>query len=734
MRRTFQALLIGLLIGFCGIGVYALPFGFAWEEDLGLGMLFKLRGERQAPDGVAIVSINDRTGPRLRVSNEITDWPRSLLARLIDNLSAAGAAVIVLDIHFKKPQAAEQDARLAKAFRNAGNVILFGYLDQEMVRLDDDQASVTSRQGLQIERLRRPIEPLAGAAAAVAPFVLPKVPAKVSRFWTFHGANELATLPVVALELSARRAIPDLLRLIDTARPGWGESLILDDEYALLEMLRNRLRDDRGLTRKLLEYLKTRQAAITTATRSQLEALLTMYLLPNHPYLNFIGPPRSIKTIPFEAVFSGDPQLLATLKHRVVFVGYAEDFQPKQKDGFYTVFSQTNGLDISGVEIAATAYANLSSRQAIMPLGPVGAVGLMLGFGLVVTLIFRLIPVYWNLLAGFGFCVLYLSAVYQLFVSQAVWLPWVIPMWLMAPGALLISLALNYREARHERQRLHKIFRYYLPERIIDRLTDDTSKALQQGESAFGVCLATDAEQYTKLAERMSPAALQILLNRYYETLFTPVRARDGMISDIVGDAMLAIWSASQVDRELRSKACEAALEIQQALRDMGQASNLPTRIGLHAGQFVLSHIGAIDHYEFRAVGDIVNTASRIENLNKPLGTSILASAETVAGLDEFAVRDLGVFQLKGKHHPVRLYELVCANADLTEGLERLHHQFAEAIGAHQREAWQEAAFRFEQLVAEYPEDGPSRFYFDLYRERRLGEQITLKVPPQEEF
>ena len=93
----------------------------------------------------------------------------------------------------------------------------------------------------------------------------------------------------------------------------------------------------------------------------------------------------------------------------------------------------------------------------------------------------------------------------------------------------------------------------------------------------------------------------------------------------------------------------------------------LPTRIGLHSGQMVLGHVGAMDHYEYRAVGDIVNTAARIERLNKLFRTRMLASDDLLFGLDDFLTRRLGTFLLAGKSKPLVIHELICRQDEATE-------------------------------------------------------------------
>ncbi len=738
MRRHVHTVGLGLLIGALGVLTHALPVGSAWEEDSGLSVLFALRGAKPVPETVVVIAIGDDTGPALGFEPAVQSWPRSAHARLIERLTSAGAEVIVFDIDFKKAQSPDQDRRLASAMQKAGNVIVFGYLERERVRMTGSTPFPESSGAIEIERLRPPMALIANSVVTVAPFVLPKIPVKVSQVWTFQGANQFATLPAAALELYALDAFADLLRLASTLPPHPGvpgvEELVKLGSNAQMMAMRTLLRNDRHLTAELLEALRVTQTTeISADNRRRLEALLAMYLSPSYPYLNFYGPPRSIATLSYEDVLSGNTELLVNFKNKVVFVGYAEEYQPKQKDGFYTVFSQASGLDLSGVEIGATVFANLLEQELLRPVPPLGRLAILLIYGMLIMFVFRSTPGYWNIGLGLLVSFLYFLVVYQLFAHSSIWLPWTIPLFVQTPVAVFAVLTQQFREARLSRQRLRAAFGYYLPDKVIDRLSHDTEHALAHGEHAFGVCLATDAEQYTRLAEGMSPGELQEFMKRYYELLFAPVRARGGMISDVVGDAMLAIWSTPAAESELRSNACAAALEIQHALDKSEQPAMLPTRIGLHAGELVLSHVGAIDHYEYRAVGDIVNTASRIENLNKQLGTSILASQETVEGLDGFITRELGSFRLKGKQKAVTIHEIVCKAEALTEELKALNLAFAIALDAYRHQSWEDALLLFEGILRTHPEDGPSRFYVDLNRDRRSSHQSVIDSIPMPE-
>jgi adenylate cyclase len=132
-------------------------------------------------------------------------------------------------------------------------------------------------------------------------------------------------------------------------------------------------------------------------------------------------------------------------------------------------------------------------------------------------------------------------------------------------------------------------------------------------------------------------------------------------VSDVVGDAMLAIWPDRTPDT--RSRVLHALLEMLDAVSEFNAklaGNKLNTRFGVDWGRVALTTVGSDVHYEYRAVGDAVNTAQRIQELNKRLKTRILVSGPLMTLADgEFLSRDLGSFLLRGKSHPVRVHELM---------------------------------------------------------------------------
>jgi adenylate cyclase len=220
----------------------------------------------------------------------------------------------------------------------------------------------------------------------------------------------------------------------------------------------------------------------------------------------------------------------------------------------------------------------------------------------------------------------------------------------------------------------------------------------------------------------MDPEALSRFMNTYYEVIFEPVRKNDGIISDVKGDSILALWPTAHPDATVRYFACHAALDIIRAVDQFNQPYDnrqLPIRIGMHSGYISLGSVGAMDHFEYRPVGDIVNTASRMEGLNKYLGTRLLVSAEVLDQLDGFCKRPLGKFILAGKSNPVEVSELVCKAEDVQEKQKKINRAFARGLDAYQRQAWREAVDIFRFALQLDNSDGPSLFYLSLCEKYR---------------
>ena len=708
MSRLRRAAAFGAVIGAIGLLLIVISPGLALEESLGLSFLFTLRGPRPVPPGVMIISIDRASATALGVPNDVARWPRQLHAQLNDRLADQGAVVIVWDVFFGQPRTPEEDEAFADSARRAGSVVLAAYLTRDTRPLDGSVAG-----HLNLERLVQPIPVLAEAATATAAFPLPAVPIQVSQYWTFKtGAGGAPTLPLVAFQLHAVDAYTDLVRLLERERGrplpvprDRGELLASGQVGDTMRRIREALETEPGLAARALVAAGTLGPA-----SGRVRALIELYRAPESRYLNFYGPPRAIPTVSYHQALEAPERL--PVKGNVVFIGMSEDIRTEQKDGFHTVFSGEGGLDLSGVEIAATAFANLAEQASVRPLRPAVHAALVVTAGVLLGALAVTLSPLWAAAAIVAVSTGYLVTAQIAFTASALWCPLVVPLLIQAPLAFVAAVWWQYRETTHERRRIREAFAHYLPEAAIDEMLSQLRGARTAERVVRGVCVATDAEQYTTLAESMEPAELARFMNRYYAMIFAPIGRHGGFVSDVVGDSALAIWLVTRSDAA--RSACLAACDIATAVDEFNRAATafrLPTRIGLDVGPMALGNVGAADHYEYRAVGDVVNTASRIQALNKLLGTRVLASEQVIREVDGVLTRPVGTFLLPGKSRPIAVHEIVCPREQATpQALER-SAAFEEIMRLHDARAWSEASDRLSELVKRHGEDGPSRFY-----------------------
>jgi len=741
VSRLHKSILWGLLTGLAGLVFGLFPFGMRFEENTGLDFLFKFRGAREAPSDVVIVTMDEKSSGIFNFNDDPSKWPRSIHAQLTETLVEKGAAVIAFDVMFEKPQPDAHDQMFARAIRDARNVILTACMEMRIVPIKSAGSAHAGR--VNIERMVEPISVLKDAAAAHAPFPLPKVPTRVSQYWTFKkGAEDIATLPVVAFQLYAFEAYPEFVQLLKATSPSLADQLpktrdaVVDSKNVekLILHFRNVHAEKPQVFNNTLDRLNAMDASgLDQWKRRRLRSLFRMYQSPSSRYLNFYGPPGTISMVSYcEVVQRSEdqktPPSQIDFKGKAVFIGYSERLRPDQKDGFLTVFSQPTGVDISGVELAATAFSNILEDMHVEPVDSYRRYSIFLACGLLLGILCRFLPTIVSGISVIGLGALYVVFAQFNFNHSAIWYPITIPLLVQVPVAFFGTVLWKYADTHKERKHIRRAFGYYLPNTVVDQLAKNVGDIRTGEETVHGTCLFTDAGKYTSLSETMKPAELSRFMNNYYRILFEPVKEYGGIVINVVGDSMLAVWATGKPDRSFRQKACLAALDIEQkasAFNDSLDGLELPIRIGLHSGDMVLGSIGAVDHYEYRPIGDIVNTASRVEGLHKYLKTRLLVSKEVLQELDGFFARGLGEFRFAGKSKPTAVYELVCRVEDATDSQRQLDDIYMNAIQHYRSQSFPAAIDAWKACLDIRPQYGPARFYIERCKN-------YLNSPPQD--
>src|ERR1043166_1363544 len=370
MLRLSKTCLFGFLVGLFGVVISFFPLIHQTEKDSGLGMLFKLRGAIQVPSDVVVISIDResseyfRKTERLKISENPSQWPRSLHARLVKKLTVAGARVIVFDVYFTEQRSAKEDNLFAEALKKARNVILAKSLQREDLPAGSGSSELDTHK---IVKTLRPIPALAQAAIATAPFVLPRVPIKVHQYWTFEieyqdgyrtiTAGDAPTFPVVALQIYALPVYGEFVSLFESVRPDQAGKLPIDALAAIqakgavrfMKDIRAIFESDPSLGEKMLRQLnQTAAASRDPAQKRLLKSLIELYGGSNQRYINFYGPPRTMQTVSFHEALEGS-KVSGTVQNvdfrdKAVFIGLSETKPTESGDTFHTVFSQANGV------------------------------------------------------------------------------------------------------------------------------------------------------------------------------------------------------------------------------------------------------------------------------------------------------------------------------------------------------------------------------------------------------
>ncbi len=252
--------------------------------------------------------------------------------------------------------------------------------------------------------------------------------------------------------------------------------------------------------------------------------------------------------------------------------------------------------------------------------------------------------------------------------------------------------------------------------------------------------LFSDIANFSKASEMLQPSDLAKLLNDYYEVAIAAVHKTDGTVMNIIGDAIFAIWNAPQEQKDHQKLACEAAVLLNQRVVQFNAGNNLVplrTRIGLHTGIACVGNIGSTTHFDYAAIGENVNMASRLEGLNKILKTNILATREIQSALDNDVVsRRVGYFRFKGLVQINEVHELI-GPAQVEAKSRAWREAFADALACLKSRQWDKAEERFRRTLKlrpkpvhaadDDPPDGPSDFYLKLIPEFK-------KNPPAPEW
>ena len=308
--------------------------------------------------------------------------------------------------------------------------------------------------------------------------------------------------------------------------------------------------------------------------------------------------------------------------------------------------------------------------------------------------------------------------------------------------AMLVSFAtasaLHQIWAERQQRWLKAAFsRYVSPNRVAD-LIAHPEKLHLGGQRQVCSFVFTDLAGFTPLLEASDPASMVAALNDYLEAMLVIVFKHEGTLDRFVGDAMVVLFSAPETQIDHRQRALDCALEMDVfATRYASQLQARgvrwgQTRIGVHCGEVIVGNFGGKTLFDYRALGDPINTAARLESVNKHLGTRMCVSQAVLDGCTGVAVRSVGQIVLKGKTQALQVYtplatldSAVCAPAhdyDAAIALLKPRNPPALTDAANVMEA----RARLESLAQRYPQDPLVKLHYQRLQEGATDDVIVM--------
>jgi adenylate cyclase len=404
-----------------------------------------------------------------------------------------------------------------------------------------------------------------------------------------------------------------------------------------------------------------------------------------------------------------------TFKDKIIIVGASAP-------GLFDLRSTPFSAVYPGAEIQATVIDNLIKGDFIH-FPPPAVICLLIAFlALLVGIVTSLITKVWKIVIVAVFFFSLPAILSGISFFRGYWLDFVGPVFAVLLSFLAANI-LNYGFEGKERRFIKNVFRHYLSPDVIEKIIEDPSLLRLGGERREITSFFSDVAGFTSISEDLSPEDLVCLLNAYLSEMTEIILDTGGTLDKYEGDAIIAFWNAPLDHEDHATRACLAALRCQQRLSELRPGfqnqygHSLYMRIGINSGPAVVGNMGSHRRFDYTAMGDTINLASRLEGAGKQYRVSILIGEKTYNLAKESVIaREVDIIRVVGKDKPVRVYELVGEKGAVPEGhLERIK-TFHDALKLYREQKWDEAL----RLFQRYEDDTLAEVYVD--RTKRLKE------------
>jgi len=715
-RKKQNPLKWTILAVMAGIGAYlsGVPFLDVMELKT-IDLRFESRGKITPRPEVVLAVIDEKSIAR----EGKWIWPRAKMAQLVNRLSGYGAKVIAFDIGFLEPDEntggglieqiieeinksggqnqtvqnylkklkheTDHDRLLAEAIQNSGAAVVLGYFFQ----MDHYGTSLTSAEYHQhqenIKGSRYRSVRFRSEDARKVKLKEPALPQ--SNITIISKATDYAGFfNMEADRDGVVRRVPAVFKYKETF-------------YAPLSVMAAGAFLGSPASLQVADYgIESLQLDRISIPVDELGRLM----------INYRGGARTFPHISVTDIIRGNVAG-ADLKDKIVIVGATAV-------GIYDLRATPFSSVFPGVEIHANIVDNILSKSflyqpawaAVFDIFGIVASGFMLGFILPRTGVFSGILASLTIFAG------YILICQLFFIQKGFILNLVYPLTVLLTVYVIIT-AYKYLAETRQKRFIKDAFSTYLAPSVVKQLIDSPEKLVLGGEKRVITAFFSDVQDFTGISEKLSPEKLVEILNEFLTEMTDIILKHEGTVDKFEGDAIIAFFGAPNDLENHAATACAASVEMQKRLvklRENWKAEGKPElmmRIGLCSGPAVVGNMGSKNRMDYTMMGDTVNTAARLEGVNKVYGTYMLVSETTYrAAGSGFIFREIDKINVVGKKEPITVYQLIGNAGDDDACMAEVSDLYARGLQAFRSQQWEQAIGYLNGVLKIAPGDGPS--------------------------
>jgi adenylate cyclase len=648
-------------------------------------------------------------------------WPRTKFADLVAKLSQADARVIAFDIGFLEPdnkQVVETIDAIQRSIKILGarSPVIENYLDHLRIEKENDR------------RLAQAIK--ASRSEVVLGYFFQMDPANSG----YMNEEDLKTHQknISNSAFKAERYTSPEARLVPLFEAVYPQSNIQEiSATAPLSGFFNMIPDPDGVVRWLpgvLKFKNTLYTPLSLATVSAFSNASTEIMIDEYGVLevrigdvtiptdeqgrvliNYRGEEKTFPHIPVTDILNGDVPP-STFKDKIVLVGAtATGIYDLRVTPFGSVFP---GLEIHANivdSILAQDYLTRPNWARIFDVFAIFVLGILLG------IVLPRVTVIPGLAVGLIVFCGYIIFCQYLFSKHGMVLNLVYPLSVILLVYVSITAYRYFVETRQKRF-IKDAFSVYLAPTVVKQLIESPEHLELGGEEREITAFFSDVQGFTGISERLTAHEIVVLLNEFLTEMTDIILHHEGTVDKFEGDAIIAFFGAPNILENHAERACLASIEMQirlAQLRAKWRAESRPElkmRIGISTGLAVVGNMGSEKRLDYTMMGDTVNTAARLEGVNKHYGIYTLISESTRKAVgSEFTAREIDTVTVVGRKKPVTVYELLAYKDPIDLSIKETIAKYHQGLQAYRDQNWNQAIKIFKAVQAILPDDGPSK-------------------------